>query len=197
MPRVSGTSGRRTPESRDSSPEISDSNIRRQKPDPVLRRIQTPGLGGQREYFRIRIGTPRRPAMDSAETVNRIFGIPKNRFTMSEIGTKFESSKPRSDVRNARSEVRDGAPALFRRRRRDRFRSFEAAPWHFPSKSESFVSNSESVSIEFESVISKDESYERNLTRVAGDLACLPGDLYPLASARIRLAPTRIQRSHR
>jgi hypothetical protein len=180
--------------------------------------------GGVSGFETVGAGVERGEGSETSENVNRLFGIPKNRFTRSNIATKFEPSEWRREVRKTRFELRDVVGAFRKTRfelrdvvgafRKTRFELRDVVgafrprpgwtpepnstdtPWVFHSKSESFVSKSESNSIEFESVISKRESNERNLTQVAGDPRRRPGDLHAVASARFKLAPTRIQRSH-
>lgn len=198
-PRVSGGCAGHVADRRDSTPEISDSNGRRQKLERPFRDSGSTRRRGIRDvsgFETVRADVEHWAGSETPENVNRLFGIPKDRFTSSNIATKFEPSDGRREGRKARFELR-GIVGAFRWRAGWTTEPNSAdTPWVFRSKSESFVSKSESYSIEFESVISKGESYERNLTRVAGDPKRLPGELHAVASPRFKLAPTRIQRSH-
>lgn len=152
---------------------------------------------GVSELERRRGGSGFDEGLDRAGIVNRLFGVPKYRFTIPNNTPKFEP------FRRRRNLVRRVSTFVASTSDRTRTTGEASIPTSgrpvefFRSKSESFVSNSESNSSEFESIISERESNERNLTRVAGDPRRRTGDLTGVSGGRFRLAPTRIQRSHR
>lgn len=134
---------------------------------------------------------------DRSRIMNRLFGLPKYRFTIPNNAPKFEPSPRRRTFVRRVSTFVTSAPGRLRANGTAAIPTSGSPAEFFRSKSESFVSNSESNSIEFESIISERESNERNLTQVAGDPRYRTGNLTGVSGGRFRLAPTRIQRSHR